>query len=548
MMRSGRVHAASVSPLALLLLLVCPVHASADAASSATTSTDEYPYAAQARDTLIGLSRRLLKDPRQWRALRMRNGISDPTRIPLGRVIRIPRDWLRQDVGIANVTTVVGSASDASGALKPGQVLAEGDRISTAARGYVTLALPDGSVITLNESSTLALERLVRYQGTGAHDTRLRLESGRVATHVMPQGAAGRFEIRTPVAVSAVRGTEFRRGFQPGSEKDATEVIGGTVAVAGAAGAVVVPTGFGTISDAAGGPRAPVKLLPPPDLTSVPARFDAAQVRVTFAAVPAAVAYRAQLSADQEFRQIVADHIGPGATVEFADIPDGHYWLRARSVDAEGLEGADAAHPFDRRRLPSSPAVQEPLADALLFGSTASFAWTAVPDAASYRLQVARDAVFSDVVATRDGLSTNRLRIEPLTAGTYYWRVASIDADSRAGPWSVAQTFRQKALPGTIGAPIISPTAVDLSWSGEPAQRFLVQLSSDAGFATLIEEAHSETPHARFHRPPGGTYYARFQVVEPDGSAAPFSPSRKFFVPVRWWALATPLSFALLFL
>lgn len=518
------------------------------AAPPAAATQDEYPYTTQSHDTLIGLSHRLLKDPTQWRALKTRNAIADPLRIPIGHLILIPRDWLRQEIGAATVTTIVGTATGASGALQAGQVLGERDRVDTAAHGYVTLTLPDGSVVTLNESSTLALERLVRYTDTGAYDTRLKLEAGSVATRVKPQGSAGRFEIRTPVAVSAVRGTEFRREFQRGSDQDATEVIGGTVAVAGTVGAVVVPTGFGTISDASAGPRAPVKLLPPPMLTNLPARFDDAQVRIAFEAVPGAAGYRTRISADQEFRQIVSSQLAAGAAVAFDGVADGHYWLSVRSVDADGLEGPDAVQPFDRRQLPPAPATKEPLAGAVLVGTAASFSWAAVPAAASYRLQVARESAFADLAAMRDGISDNRLRIEPLPPGTYVWRVASVGTDGRAGPWSATQSFRQKPVAGTIGPPLISAAAVDLSWSGEPAHHFLVQLATDPAFATVIEEVQSDSPRARFHRPPGGNYYARFRIVDPDGSAEPFSDTRKFFVPVRWWGFAAPLLFAFPFL
>ena len=52
----------------------------------------EFVYRARPGDTLIGLSARLLLEPRRWPELQRRNAIADPRRIPLGSRIRIPYD------------------------------------------------------------------------------------------------------------------------------------------------------------------------------------------------------------------------------------------------------------------------------------------------------------------------------------------------------------------------------------------------------------------------------------------------------------------------
>src|SRR3546814_17702103 len=55
------------------------------------------------------------------------------------------------------------------------------------------------------------LERLRQFEGNALTDSILRVQRGVVDSNVAPAGqGVGRFEVRTPVAVTGVRGTRFR--------------------------------------------------------------------------------------------------------------------------------------------------------------------------------------------------------------------------------------------------------------------------------------------------------------------------------------------------
>jgi len=180
--------------------------------SGVAFDADDFVYHTQPGDTLIGLGRRLLVEPARWRELQARNTVRQPTRMPTGIALHIPRAWLKQEVEQATVVSVSGEASRDGGAVKPGDVLAQGTQLTTRGDGFLTLKLADGSLVTLDPNSALTLERLTRYpSAAGQRDTLLHLQSGRVETRVQPQGKAGRFQIRTPVAVSAVRSRPYLR-------------------------------------------------------------------------------------------------------------------------------------------------------------------------------------------------------------------------------------------------------------------------------------------------------------------------------------------------
>ncbi len=148
-----------------------------------TAIEGEFIYHARPRDTLIGIGRRLLIDPRRWPEVQTRNNIADPRHIPLGDEIRIPYSWLRLGSDTATVVAVGGDVRENGHSVTRGQTLSEGDRIETGADGSVTLALADGSVVTLQKLSSLTLGEMRRVTGVeAAHDTRFKLESGRLQT------------------------------------------------------------------------------------------------------------------------------------------------------------------------------------------------------------------------------------------------------------------------------------------------------------------------------------------------------------------------------
>jgi hypothetical protein len=67
------------------------------------------------------------------------------------------------------------------------------------------------------------------------------------------------------------------------------------------------------------------------------------------------------------------------------------------------------------------------------------FSWRRVAEAASYRLMVATDRFFTNVVYDNKRLGRTSARVDKLTPGIYYWRVSSID---RKGQESLFSSFR----------------------------------------------------------------------------------------------------------
>ncbi len=526
-----------------------PPGPASQASQASVPSPDEadYPYRTLPRDTLIGIGRRLLKDPARWREVQSRNAVRQPNRMPQGTLLRIPREWLRADVESAKVISLVGNATRDGVALQRGDTVAEGARLVTGSGSHLTLQLADGSTIDVDPDSSVTLGQLRRYSGTGRRDTLIEIQSGGAETQVKPQGDAGRFRIRTPVAVSAVRGTQFRRSIAADAT-DRTEVVGGRVAVSaarGTPGGVDVNEGYGTLADA-GGPRPPVLLLPPPDLGAVPEPWSEGPLRVEFAPVPAAKEYRAQLATDADFHEILAEARGPSAPLAFDSQPDGRYWLRVRSVDGLGLAGRDAVREVHRHRLPDPPALQEPAEGASTRGTGLAVRWAPVTGAAGYRLQISTDADFGhpDI----DRVLSDTQWHQDLAPGAWWWRASSRDAAGAAGPWSAARRFSLKAPPIEITQAQVTGRTPQLTWDAKPGQRFRLQVAHDARFEQIVADVPSAEPGRSLPPLEPGTYFTRLQATDADGEPGPWSGPRRIHVPLPWWAKAAPLLLVLPFL
>src|SRR3546814_9009012 len=97
-----------------------------------------------------------------------------------------------------------------------GMIIQDGDSIKTGAKAYVSLLLPDRSVVSLPSQSAVRVSRLRRTMLTGNIMRLFAIEKGSASAVVTPMpNPRSSFEFTTPVAVSTVRGTRFRMNYDP---------------------------------------------------------------------------------------------------------------------------------------------------------------------------------------------------------------------------------------------------------------------------------------------------------------------------------------------
>lgn len=528
-----------IAALSLACLSFALLHPPAMLAQAADDA--DFVYHTQSGDTLIGLGRRLLLAPQRWREMQTHNRIADANRIPLGAALRIPYAWLRTTTESATVANVAGGAQRAGAAIAPGDTLPAGAVIETGADGSVTLDLADASVVTVQKSSVLKLDEMARVTGvSAAHSIRLELDAGRLETVVKPHRDVGRFEIITPVAVTAVRGTRFRDGFGAGGRSTA-ETLEGTVGVAGSGDAVTVPAGFGTRVEQGMAPLPPVPLLPPPDLSGLPPTNPTDDLHVDWQPVARARSYRLQVAPDASFHAISADVETAAARADVAHLADGDYWVRARSIDEFGIEGTDAVARFTQHVLPATPVPVAPPVAARLSGARTRFDWQSSGMPSAFTLQISATTDFAAPLIVASRLSATHGEIDAPPPGTYFWRVAGISAQGETGSWSPVRSFVQLPAAPQPNPPQIDAGRVTVRWHTFAVQRYRVEVAREPTFASVRIDRLVDDPQLTLPKSRPGIYYVRLQGILADGSTTPFGPARRFEIPVpRWIRLLLP--------
>ena len=524
------------------------------AAAAAMAQEPMVDYRVSERDTLIGLSQTMFVSPQAWREIARLNRLPDPNLIRPGQVLRVPARLMRTRTLPVTLASSVGEVRVGGTAAVPGTRLAEGQQVETGANGSAVLALADGSRVRVPPSS---LAEIVASRGPGATDAEaarlagdgwftgvLRMLRGSVEVLATKLKRSQPLEVTTPTAVVGVRGTQYRVTLDGDTRATRSEVLAGKVRLESPQRSVgtEVAEGFGAVLDAAARPPVVAKLLPPPDLGAMPERFDRPLVRFALPAEKETV--RVQVAQDAEFERIVDDQqVVAGSDVRIAGLDDARWFLRARRLDGQGIEGYDAVRPFVLKARPEPPASNAPRAGGKQSLGPVQFEWSPNVEAKSVRLQVARDDQFKDIVAERDGVEGTRATLEPGGAGVYFWRLASTRADGDKGPFGDPKRFELRPLPeppqGGLGD---DGKSLTLAWSGRPEDTQHVELARDPSFKEIVAQADLSSPEWTLPRPASsGTYYFRYRSIEPDGFVGPYSATLVIEVPRDWrylWLLA----------
>ena len=522
-------------PLAAAALLAASLLAGAQPAAGNAAAPAFVEWRVLPGDTLIGIGRRLLVDPRQWPQVARENRVRNVDRIAPGTVLRIPQALVRSEAVPAQVLAVRGAvaAGDGGAAVQAGTALAEGAKLSAGADGNAVVRLVDGSVLRLRSGSELTLRESRRYPGFDQVRSSVRLEKGRVEVQSprSPGGQPG-FEVHTPQGVLGVRGTEFRVAADAAAQRSLGEVLEGAVAAEAARGTQLVKAGFGVVVNTDGSVPPPVPLLPAPDISALPVLQQRVLVRFDWPALAGASGYRAQVASDGEFATVVTDVELAALPLRVPGLPDGRYVLRLRARDAQGLEGRHADHAFTLKARPEAPLPGSPVPGARPVGRV-EFRWAVNPEATLYWLQVARDAAFEQLVVNRRDLTGNTLVLSDLPPGNYHWRVTSLRTADDAGPFGDALQFELRPTPPAAPPPTsqVDDQGVRLAWPAQPGQQFDLQIARDAAFAQPLLSQRLTTPGFAFTPPGSGRFHVRLRTIEADGYVGPYGAAQFFEVP-----------------
>ncbi len=387
----------------------------------------------------------------------------------------------------------------------------------------------------------MALEELLTLGRGALPAVRLALPRGSADSRVQPNAQRTPFyEIRTPHVNLGVRGTEFR--VQTTDAASRMQVLSGAVHADG--WRANVRAGQGLLADGQG--RSVTPLLPAPDLSGLPATIERLPLQVRWpAGPPGAVAWRVQLLAGRDVDRLLLDtRTGQPAAAwrEARELPDGDYTLRVRAIDGQGQEGLAADAGLSLQARPEPPFIQAPAEGAVSYAGSVSFAWTRNETAPRVRLQVARDEAFEDLVLQPPPIDAARFDLR-LPDGAYHWRIASVDAGGRAGPFSDPQRVELRPPPPSPppAASEVEGDRLVLRWrADEGVVRYEAEWAGTAAFDGPGVQRHTtQSPQLALPKPPPGTYFLRVRAFNEAGAAGPWGQTQVIEQPhPRWpWLL-----------
>eukprot|EP01037_Dinobryon_pediforme_P017287 gene17287-17477_t len=547
------------SSAAALLYLAATTAFSAQpvAAPAAPQQGDEIAHAVKEGDTLEGLARSYLANPRQWPLLQARNKVADPKRLQPGSLIFIPVQLQpSESATVQFVQGEVTAQARGSGTPAPianGSKLEEGTELKVGPESFVAVQLADGTVVRVQAQSELQLRQLRRRGRAGSVQSVLEMHKGGVESTVPPSAEPlRRMEIRTPLAVTSVRGTQFSVALADSGQTTAS-VEHGSVAVQSRrdtdsepGAALKAPTallapGQGLAVATDGTVGAPRPLLPAPDTSGMPTTLgDAGLLAIDLPMASGATRYVAQVAQDPAFTQVLRHGSFPDGRLRWKALDDGRYYLAVRALDDAGIAGLPAVQPFTVKTRPVAPLYQHPAPGAVVPSGAAELRCTEVPGVRWYRVQVAADAQFTQPLRDEQRLTECRLPLGALPAGSYFWRIASLlalpDGQADQGPFAPPQPFTVADRPTTLSLQALQaedgdPT-VRLHWPAQAGQRFRLQrtVATDLDFAKVAEDTVLDAPTWTASNLAAGEYLVRIQVLDASGLESDFSPPRKIRV------------------
>lgn len=505
-------------------------------AMPATGSGTDWTYTVKEGELLDILARELLGPAYSHAQLLSYNQLPSHTVIAAGDTLRIPLAWLRQQPEPAKAIAVTGNVRLITAADGRQHPLTENARIRVgdeilSRSGSATVELADGSTVRITPNSRLIFNKLTQYGKAGMVDTRLRLDHGGISTQVQPLERGGaRFEVETPSAVAAVRGTAFSLQTHPGTTD--LQVTEGVVSFGMAGRTRNIPAGYSASVDASRPGMVDIFQLPPaPEPNPLPPQLQTLPAELSWID-NGAPQHRVDIFEADSGRWIRSDAIkGNQYALNYLD--NGRYTINVASLNTRGIAGMPAivAVDVDLTARPAtlvSPATGEGINDDL-----PEFQWNYHGNNEVGRVEIAESEDFSNLVTSSEWAPDNSaLPSRPLTPGQYYWRVVT-EAGGNSVATSPPSSF---VVNGTLPpVHILSINYIDsqvrIFWEkADSAREYLLQLSEGPEFRHIVKEATVQDTTAALRLIPGRRYFVRLKALSDGPLASRWGPGRELFI------------------
>lgn len=415
---------------------------------SMSAVAEDWLYSVKKGDTLWGLCEKYTTMRTCWLEIGEYNGVVYPRIMAPGTRIKFPVAWLKTAPIPVTLTfvrgdvRVVGRSGDEQSA-HVGQNVFMGDSVTTSEESSATLLFADGSVSIVGAQSTVTMDLLSIDNNTAIVDSRILLKRGTVSTQVPKYNSDNNtsnddksdleesirindstlntseqkqyrqkrkprqrsyFQVTTPSAVAAVRGTDFTVSSGPTGSTMRGEVYSGGIAVSkndltdhsvpndGKKKEQALVAGFGLVVQKGEAIPEPIALLEAPEFEPL-ADQQALPLSIYWKDIPNANHYAVSVFSGESKNQLVHNEQIDTPSWESHNLEEGCYRFEVRAVDVNDLRG--------HASTADTCVVYQPVAPQTVYDETADqLVWEGVDYAQSYRVEFSNSSTFKKVMAT----------------------------------------------------------------------------------------------------------------------------------------------------
>lgn len=291
---------------------------------------------------------------------------------------------------------------------------------------------------------------------------------------------------------------------------------------------------------------APVALLP-----ETGSQFNyvasAPMVRFAWSGSKLSSVYNIQVFKDAKMKESVATMSSRSTTVSLDSLTEGVYYWRVKSVypdnfQTEGVTSGLQKFTVKKIETLAPPKILQAESEAvvtqkMLDAETPAFHWQDDPNAESYKVEVAKDREFTDIVSTTETKYNFAAPSADLEEGKYFWRVTAVTKE-KSSKQSRTKTLVVKAV-GDIknvlpqdNASFFPHEIVHFAWTDEnKSGHYILVLSTSPSFTEIeraIEVHVNRTAIDKRLR--AGKYYWKVTSVDEEGKPEVEGPISAFAI------------------
>lgn len=520
-------------PGRLLLSLIVILFFLSVAAGSRAGAETLIPIYIESGTNLITIARQYCHKQSDWKTIAEANKLKSPYIIIADRTIQVPLSILHVEDFSAEVAALSGTPvlmleTGEKRQLNKGDRVLPGQTIVTKEEEFVHLVSPDHRYTRIEPQSELQLHYLLRLRDNNLK-AEFFLKKGKIINRIERRLKANEsFRTRTPLAITGVRGTEYRLKVVD-DDVNLVETLAGEVSLTAQKQSLLLAKGRGSKVEK-GQPPAPPKALPaPPSPPALKSVYRLNPVRIMMPDHEVAKRIRVRIARDVQGNETIAEQTAPpGQEAVLPVLADGPYQLFLTAIDAEGFESIPGEPvTLHIRTNPPAPIISSPGNAMRTFDTEVDIRWLHAQSANHYSVQLALDEKFTDIFDEQD-MQEAVYRTPQLEPGRYFFRTRLVTDDGFTTLYSVPLTWEvlEKPQLGSFKDVSQDDNGIELQWPAmADAAAYALQVAHDGEFKQLIvsEENLTKPNYALTYRLSPGNYHVRMRAIMKDGQKSPWT-------------------------